>query len=71
MSIHSFVLAMIRFINIYGLPSHLYSDNARSFVAGCNLFDKVYASNEFSHRLALDYIKHLTIPLYFPWFGSV
>ena len=71
MSIHSFVLSMIRFINIYGLPSHLYSDNARSFVAGCKLFDKLYASNEFSHKLGKYNIKYLTIPLYSPWFGSV
>ena len=41
MNIHSFVLAMIRFINIYGIPSLIYSDNARSFVAGCNLFTKM------------------------------
>lgn len=34
MSTHSFVLALIRFTNIYGIPSHIYSDNARSFIAG-------------------------------------
>ena len=68
---HSFVLAMIRFINIYDIPSHIYSDNAWSFLAGGNLFTKKNTSSEFTHRLGRYDIKHLTIPMYSPWFGSV
>ena len=29
MSAQSFVLAFLRFVNLYGVPSYLYSDNAR------------------------------------------
>ena len=71
MSTHSFVLTTIRFINIYGIPSYIYSDNARSFVASCNLFTKMYTSSEFTHRLGKYDIKHLTILMYSPWLGSV
>ena len=39
MSIPSFILTLIRFTNIYGIPSHIYSDNAKSFIAGCNLIE--------------------------------
>ena len=34
LSAQSFVLAFLRFVNLYGVPSYLYSDNARSFVSG-------------------------------------
>ena len=50
MSTHSFILALIRFTNIYGIPSHIYSDNAKSFIAGCNLIEEVFASSEFNER---------------------
>ena len=33
MSAKSFVLALIRFTNLFGIPECIYSDNARSFVA--------------------------------------
>ena len=35
MSTHSFILALLRFTNIYGIPSYIHSDNARSFISGC------------------------------------
>ena len=37
MSTHQFVLAFTRFTNVYGIPSHLYSDNAKSFIAGAEI----------------------------------
>ena len=37
MSIHSVILALVRFFNLYGVPSHIYLDNARAFVTSCNL----------------------------------
>ena len=67
MSTHSFILALIRFTNIHGIPYHIYSDNARSFIAGCNLIEEVFASSEFNE---LYNIKHIRIPLYAAWVGS-
>lgn len=31
-TIRSFVMAFTRFANMWGLPSHLYNDNAKSFI---------------------------------------
>ena len=70
MSTHSFILALLRFTNIYGIPSHIYSDNAKSFIAGCNLIEEVFASNEFKEQFEVYHIKHIKIPLYAPWVGS-
>lgn len=70
MSTHSFVLALIRFTNIYGIPSHIYSDNARSFIAGCNLIEEVFASSAFNEHFQVYNIKHIRIPLYAAWVGS-
>ena len=71
MSTHAFILAFIRFTNIYGIPSHIYSDNAKSFVAGCNLIDEVFATSEYKDKFELYNIKHIRIPLYSAWVGSV
>ena len=70
MSTHSFILALIRFTNIYGIPSHIYSDNARSFIAGCNLIEKVFASSEFNEHFQVYNIKHIRIPSYAAWVES-
>ena len=64
MTTHSFILTLIRFTNIYGIPSHIYSDNAKSFIAGCNLIEEIFASSEFNEHFQVYYIKHVRIPLY-------
>ena len=70
MSTDHFVLAMVRFCNEYGIPSHLYSDNARSFISGVNIMEKVYTSNEFQEKFGIYDIKHVRIPVYAPWVGA-
>ena len=67
----SFVLALIRFTNLFGIPGCIYSDNARSFVVGRNIVKKYLTSVEFQNRFGTFEIKHLTIHLYAPWMGSV
>ena len=37
LSTRSLVLALLRFCNIYGVPSHLYSDNGKSLISGVDL----------------------------------
>lgn len=70
MSTDHFVLAMVRFCNEYGIPSHLYSDNARSFISGVNIMEKVFTSNEFQEKFGIYDIKHVRIPVYSPWVGA-
>ena len=71
MSIHSVIFALVQFFTLYEVPSHIYSDNARAFVAGGNLVKQVFVSDEFVGKFSTFNIKHLTIPLYSAWFGSV
>ena len=71
MSAKSLVLALIRFTNLFGIPECFYSFIAKSFVAGCNLVKKYLTSVKFHDRFGTFEIKHLTIPLYVPWTGSV
>ena len=47
MSLHQFVLAFTCFSNVYGIPSHLYSDNAKSFIAGGEISQKALVSDKY------------------------
>ena len=71
MTTKSVVLAFIRFSNLYGVPEYLYSDNARSFIAGCNVVGKLLDSPDYRGRFGSLEMKHLTTPMYSPWMGSV
>ena len=64
MSTQSFVLAFLRFVNLYGIPSFLYSDNARSFVSGDLTLDQALVCDEYKAHFQNFYIKHIRIPLY-------
>ena len=70
MSTEHFVLALVRFCNEYGIPSHIYSDNAKSFISGVHVLEKVMSSSEFKDRFSTYNIKHVKIPLYSPWIGA-
>ena len=37
MNADQFILAFIRFVNEYGVPANVYSDNGRSFISGLNI----------------------------------
>ena len=70
MSTEQFILAFNRFINEYGVPTHVYSDNGKSFIAGMSLVRDSFNSDRFRSLFDNHNIKHLTIPLYSPWQGS-
>ena len=70
-SSHSMILTLVKFFYLYGSSSHIYSDNSRAFVAGCNPVKQVFVFDEFVGRFSTFNIKHFTIPLYSAWFGSV
>ena len=65
-----FVLALVCFFNEYGVPSHIYSDNARSFIAGVHVMEKVYLSSFFKEKFGMYNIEHVKIPIYSPWVGA-
>lgn len=71
MSTHSFILALLRFTNIYGVPLHIYSDNARSFIVGCNFIEELFTSSKFNENFAVYNIKYIKIPLYPTWVESM
>ena len=70
LSTRSLVLALLRFINIYGVPSHIYSDNGKSLIAGVDLMQEMFTSSEYREKLLKHNIKHIRIPTYSPWVGS-
>ena len=70
-SVEQFVLALVRFCNIYGIPDAIYSDNAATFISGANVLKQVFTSDEFKSAFGTHNIKHNTIPLGAPWVGSI
>ena len=70
MSTDHFVLALVRFCNEYGIPSTIYSDNAKAFISGVHVLEKVMASDVYKERFSIYNIKHIRIPLYSPWVGA-
>ena len=70
-SAEQFVLALVRFCNVYGIPEAIYSDNAHSFTSGALIMSKVFTSDEFKSAFGVHSIKHIRIPLGAPWVGSV
>ena len=71
MSTDSFIMSFVRFTNLYGVPSHLYSDNALSFEAGGRILSKSLLSDQFTQYLVNSNIKHIRIPVHSPWTGSL
>ena len=72
MSIRAFIQALIRFCNIHGASTHIYSDNARSFktALGGDIIKHQFENYEFYKTYTSAVIRHINIPLYLPWFGS-
>ena len=66
-----FVLALVRFCNLYGIPEAIYSDNAPTFLSGALVLRQVFTSDEFKSAFGTHNIKHNTIPLGAPWVGSI
>lgn len=70
MATDSFVLAMIRFCNRYGIPRVVYSDNAKTFVSGGNVLSDIFVSSQFQAKFKPYHIQFKTIPIYSPWYGA-
>ena len=70
MSISEFILAFIRFTNRFGIPSVVYSDNAKTFLATPNILSEFFLSDEFQSSFRTSRISFKTIPVYAAWFGA-
>ena len=70
MSTHSFVLAFLRFVNLYGIPTFLYSDNAKTFIAGSQALQQALVSDEYRENFSNYEIQHIRIPLFSAWVGA-
>ena len=66
----SFLLAFIRFTNTFGVPTYVYSDNAKTFLASGIMLSEVFVSDEFKEKFRSMSITHISIPLYSPWYGG-
>ena len=70
-SMEQFILALVRFCNIYGIPESVYSDNAATFNSGLLVLKDVFTSDEYRQAFGTHTINHNTIPLGAPWVGSI
>ena len=70
MSTQNFILSFMRFCNLYTVPSYVYSDNAKSFIAGGDLLENAFSSSAFSDHFDIYNIKHIKIPVYSAWVGA-
>ena len=70
MSTHSFVLAFLRLVNIYGILTHVYSDNAKSFVAGYKVLERALVCDEFKEYFQCYNVQHIRIPLFSACVGA-
>lgn len=63
-TVHSFVLAFIRFTSLYGIPNHIYSDNAKAFLAAGKLLKVFFfILNEYTTSFGSYQIKYICTPL--------
>ena len=71
MSTAEFILAFVRFVNRYGIPLAIYSDNAKSFLQAGGLIQNLLSFSEFEEKFRTASISHKTIPVYAAWYGAV
>ena len=58
MSTAEFILAFVRFTNRYGVPSAVYSDNAKAFVQAGSIIEQLLTSSEFEEKFRIASIAH-------------
>lgn len=71
MTLKSFLSSFQRFVNIYGVPDSIYTDNAKQFTASKPYLSDIFLSDELSDYLTQHSIQHKTIPVYASWVGGV
>ena len=71
MSTAEFILTFVRFVNRYGIPFAVYSDNAKSFLLAGGVIQNLLSSSEFEEKFKTTSVTHKTIPVYSAWYGAV
>ena len=61
MSTSEFILAFVRFTNRFGIPTAVYSDNAKSFLQAGGIIQNFLSSSEFEEKFRTASISHKTI----------
>ena len=70
MSTSDFLLAFVKFCNIYNAPFSLYSDNASTFSQATKVLNSSNVDDPLTEYLEKNSIKHVKIPVYSAWIGS-
>ena len=70
MSTKDFLLALVKFCNIYGMPDAIYSDNAKTFIQAAEVLKRSFNDDEVTSFLQQTCIKYRRIPLYSAWIGA-
>ena len=71
MTCKDFLLAMVRFVNLFSVPKALYSDNASTFMQAMGILSKTHIDNDFTAYLAKHSIRHVRIPIRAAWYGAM
>ena len=71
MSVLLFLQALVRFTNLYGILTTIYSDNVKTFLGGGWLFKRLMLSHDYQQKFGTCSIKFCPIPLFSPWVGGV
>lgn len=70
MNTADFLLAFIKFINIYNVPFSIYSDNASTFLSASKILNECKIDDPLTEYLLSNSIRHVRIPVYSAWVGS-
>ena len=70
MSTSDFLLAFIKFCNIYNIPKSIYSDNAGTFLNATKILNASKVDDPLNEYLVKNSIRHVRIPVYSAWVGS-
>ena len=66
MTVCEFIRAFVRFTSLFGIPQQVWSDNARTLVAGGDLLRKVLTNDSITEHFTNRNIVFKTIPVYCP-----
>ena len=70
MTAEEFVQAFVRLSNRYGVPTVIYSDNAKQFQLGGSLLSKILLSDHVTEMCRTRNVTFRNIPVYSPTFGG-
>ena len=70
MDTEDFVLAFLRFSNRYSIPREVFTDNARTFLAGASMIKNLTLSSSYRSHFSTENVVFKTIPTYSPWYGA-